>query len=332
MPITPIVFGSGRAGEAIAKSLACLNILRPDLKLLAPLTLKRGTPLIEAMGENKRVLVCIANPHGLHADAIIEANAANVSAILCEKPACINLQQVVRLRETTVKTAVLHGYRLSWGVQSLKQLIETESLGNVFSIEGRYWQSSAAEKALQPTSNSLSANWKNDIRLSGQSDAYLDLGTHMADSISFLYGENPTQIKGWRSYANAESAHRDSHAQLSFSFSNGRRGYASVSKNVHGATNQFEVTVLGTKGSASWSFLNPDEIWLGEGRNLRRITRQETSLGSGQAPYHAMGWLEGYIEIAHRLIEDAFFAKPSQYPNLQDNLNLLEVMLSAAWE
>lgn len=331
MPIHPVILGNGRAGEAIAKALASLNVLQPELQLQSPHYLKRGESVLAGGATPADVLFCIANPHALHAPAILDAERAGVAAVLCEKPSCATVEQARQLKGVRVKSAVLHGYRMAWGPQTLRQLIAGGELGDVFCVEGRYWQSSTAEKALQDVAVSPS-NWKNDVALSGPSDVLLDLGTHMVDCLNFLYGSLPENMAGWKSFSNAEAKHRDSHVWMELAYPGGKRAQASVSKNVHGATNRFEVTVMGSRGSASWAFLQPDEIWLGAGKNLRRLTRAESGLGSRQAPYHAMGWLEGYIEIARRLIDDAFFGKPSAYPTVKENAALIEQLLNVEWK
>jgi len=208
-------------------------------------------------------------------------------------------------------------------------MIDEQTFGQLIAIEGRYWQASIAERILQK-SNPVKT-WKNDPSLSGPSDTYLDVGTHWVDAVSFLFGDNPTKIEGWRSYVGATSAHRDSHVQLQIDYPNGR-AIGSISKILHGSTNHFELNIIGSNRSATWNFLRPDEIEIGEGRKRQVITRIDTVFGSKQPPHHGLGWLEGYIEIISSLIDDAIYRKVSDYPRLQPNLDLLEVMLNASWK
>jgi predicted dehydrogenase len=330
MTITPLILGSGRSGQAIAQSLACLNLLRPEMKIESPVWLVRGTSLTSERKKYPNPVLCISNPHGLHAEAILEADQAGYDAIVCEKPACVNLAELEKLRQVKTPTAILHVYRQMWGIQSIKQMLDENKFGDLISIEGRYWQASTAERALQRALTPSPKSWKDDPRLSGEYDTYLDVGTHWVDTASFLIGNSPSRINGWRSYINSESSHRDSHIQLSIDYPKGR-AFASISKTYHGATNHFEVNVIGSKMSATWEFMKPDELFIGEGRDRRVLTRKDSILGSQHPPHHGMGWLEGYIEIVSRLFSEVYLNEKKEYPRLRSNLDTLEAMLRAEW-
>jgi predicted dehydrogenase len=330
MTITPLILGNGRSGQAIAKSLACLNLIRPEMKIAMPLWLPRGASLAAERKKYEHVVLCIANPHGLHAAAILESDRAGYDAILCEKPACVSLGEVQQLRQVKTPTAILHVYRQMWGIQTIKRMLDDGKFGELISIEGRYWQASSAVRALQHGSTLSPKGWKDDPKLAGEYDTYLDVGTHWVDAASFLIGHSPNRIRGWRSYINAEASHRDSHVQISIDYPNGR-AFASISKTYHGATNHFEINVIGSKMSATWEFMNPDEIVIGEGRDRRVLTRKDSLLGSQQPPHHGMGWLEGYIEIALGLFLNVFQNQKQEYQSLVRNLDTLEAMLRAEW-
>jgi predicted dehydrogenase len=329
-PMTPLIIGTGRAGKAIAKSLAVVNILHPELGIKECVWLKRGAMLSDERKKYKQALLCVANPHGLHADAIHSADQAGFDAILCEKPACVNMEQLKKLKDVKTPTAILQVYRQTWGLQTLKKMIERQEFGELITIEGRYWHPSLAERALL-SADRLTKSWKDDIRLSGEYDTYLDLGIHWLDAVCFLYSAFNPQIHGSRSYKNAAAAHRDSHVQVTVNFSKGRGAFGSISKTVHGSPNHFEINIIGSRKYAKWEFLTADEILVGEGRNRSIITRHDSELGSKQDPHHAMGWLEGYVEIAYQLFLHVLEGKKENYPTLNENLTLLQSMFETDW-
>lgn len=148
MPITPFILGTGRSGQAIAKSLAVLSVLEPEWKLAPARFIPRGTPLKNLAQIEENPLFCIANPHGLHAKSILDAEAAGFKHILCEKPACVNPEELSLLTSVKANVAVFHGYRMMWGPQMIKRMILSGGMGRLIAIEGRYWQSSAAERAV----------------------------------------------------------------------------------------------------------------------------------------------------------------------------------------
>jgi predicted dehydrogenase len=331
-----VIVGSGFAGQAIRSAYSLLA--NQDFNQTPSVTFwERGRPLREAAQAFPNSILVVANPHGLHAQTLLEADSLGFHAILVEKPACTHLADVQTLRGIKTPTAVLHVYRQMWGLQTLKEMLTTKELGDLFAIEGRYWQSSAAERAWlaknsDPAQAPASAkSWKSDSALSGGSDVYLDLATHLMDSVTFLMGSAPTQMRTWKSYVASDASHRDNHVQISADFAGGRRAQLSASKIVHGSSNHFEINVLGSLGSATWTFENPDQIVLGRGRTTQTLVRKATSLGSGMPPYHGLGWLEGYIEIMRQvLIRISSDSKtPVTFPDLKSNLDVIEAMLKA---
>lgn len=330
MTIVPYILGSGSSAKAIAKSLSIIQILNPELKFKPLINLKRDSVLKNEIQTPSESLLCIATPHALHASRVLEADELNIRAIVCEKPSCVNLQQLNSLKKVKTPTAILHGYRQSWGIQTLKQMISNNELGEIICIEGRYWQSSAAERSLNM--KSVEKGWKDKVDLSGEYDTYLDLATHWIDASSFLLNQVPSEISGWKSYINSLSQHRDTHLQLQLKYTENKRAYCSISKTVHGAGNHFEISVIGSKKSATWVFQNPDEIILGVGSDRHIISRKEKSYGSMQAPFHGVGWLEGYIEITSALIKKSFLNQASVYPSLEENLKTMESVLNIKWQ
>jgi hypothetical protein len=112
-------------------------------------------------------------------------------------------------------------------------------------------------------------------------------------------------------------------------FANGLTAAGSFSKTIHGADNQFEVVVIGTRKSARWEFLRPDEIVIGEGNATHRLTRANTAYGSGHAAWHGLGWIEGYVEIIGNFVEGLGRPGAPRYPDLPSNLALMRVVIAA---
>src|SRR5688500_5897744 len=150
MTLTPLILGKGNAGYAIAKSIANLSILHPELGLNPVEWVARGTALTPLRSRYENPVLFIANPHGLHAEAILEAHTAGYAAIVCEKPSCVHPTQAALLADVSSRVAILHVYRHMWGPQMLKSMVQEGRFGDIIAVEGRYWQASAAERALSP--------------------------------------------------------------------------------------------------------------------------------------------------------------------------------------
>ena len=326
MKIQPFLVGSGNAGLAIAKCLAMIPLIDPSVEIAPVKKLARGEPLPKPYSGDTESLLLLANPHGLHAQYLCDGDAAGFKTIVTEKPACVTLEDIDRLQRLKATVHVCHGYRQMWGPQTLKQMITAGELGEIVAMEGRYWQSSAAQHALTATKK---PSWKDDIMLSGSFDTFVDLGAHWADLAFFLMGDTASESSGWLAYPNAAAAHRDTHAHLTLVFADGRRALASLSKSFHGMGNHLELNVLGTRQSARWSFISPDELHIARGGETRTLQRHDTKLGSRQPPFHGLGWLEGYMEILHQTVLGMSGRATAQVPTLSEHLLAMRALLTA---
>ncbi len=339
MQIQPYFLGRGAAARAIEKSLRILQVTEPALAILPSRQLDRDAELPRSPEPGTARVAILAHPHALHAAAIVAAEQAGFDFVFAEKPVVVSLAQIATLREVRVPVAVFHGYRVAWGPETLRARIAAGELGEIFAVEGRYWQSSSASLALAagtPGNTAAPGNatgpgkkWKDDEALSGPGDVLLDLAPHWVDLVSFLVGEAPATIGGRVFFANSPSPHRDTHLQLQMEFPGGVRSQASVSKTVHGAGNDLEVHVLGTRGSGSWRFLDLDHVVLGTGSESRVVARAEMRLGGQQWAFHGLGWLDGYIEVLRRGLTQLTGGTPAPYPDLASSLAVMEPLLAA---
>ncbi len=327
MRFQPFIVGSGMSSKAIAKALSVIQIVDPVLDIAAPVQIGRHEPLKGLPDSVENPLLCIGNPHGLHAKYIADGEAAGFQDIVVDKPSCVTLDEIASLREVVAQVAVLHGFRQMWGPQSIKRMLDDHEFGDIISIEGRYWQSSAADIAFGPDPP-MDKDWKSDLGLSGSYDTLIDLGTHWTDLMLFLAGARPKSARVWLSYANAIAPHRDTHAHLYFEFSEFRT-LGSISKTVHGAGNDLEFTIIGTKRAASWTVREPDEIRLSRGNQVSIVRRKSDRYGSQQPAFHGLGWLEGYTEIIHDFLLCKAGKDAPPVPTLAENLVVMEVLLAA---
>jgi predicted dehydrogenase len=330
--IQPYILGKGRAGLAIEKALLLLKTMDPELEIGSVKWLTRDNNF-SSLPENSKSVLFIANPNALHADSISKAQRAGFASVVCEKPACISLEQVKELKALNIKGAVFHIYRQMWGPQMIRKMIDGGELGELISIEGRYWHASMAQRALeissgQSTAQNFHAGWKNDKVLSGPYDTLLDLGTHWLDMTVFFMKDAPLKSDIWRSFVNSEKEHRDTHLHFQTTFPRDRRTFASLSKTIHGSSDHFEINVIGTKKSAFWNLLNNDEISVGEGRSKKTMNRTESSHGGRMPPFRGLGWLEGYIEVIRQHFRDLVTQKSEAYPTLKEALSQLEHIFS----
>ena len=310
------------------KSLAITATLHPDMALLPLTQLARGQKLDGLARENGEVPVLfIANPHGLHARYLKEADAAGFRHIIVEKPVCVSFEELSSLKSLRANVSVCHGYRQMWGPQLVKEMLGSGELGEIISVEGRYWQSSAAQKSVEAPGPSSS--WKNDVSLNGNSDTLVDLGAHWVDLMLFFADEAPFETVVWKSFLNAEASHRDTHVHLALDFRHLGRTLGSLSKTAHGEGNHLEFHVIGAKSSVAWTFQDADSLRLGRGGESRTISRKrDRPEVSGQPPFHGLGWLEGYLNIISLTLLSINDGKSPRVPTLPESLRTMQVLLS----
>ncbi len=324
--INPVLVGRGMAGRAIQKSLAIVSQTDRELELLPCRQVERDSPLSSYIyGETGNVLF-LANPSALHTASILQGVKAGYSAIAAEKPVCVIPEDIESLKGLETFVSVYHGYRAMWGTRTIKAMIDSGELGEVFSFESRYWQSSSAQRTLNETPGH---SWKNSPELSGPYDVLTDLGSHVVDICLHLMADTPVQTQCRLSYRNAAAAHRDTHVHLCLDFPGDRHAMASISKTLHGASNDFEYTVVGTKGAATWRFMRPDEVEIGTGNRKRVMPREIRDASSGSVPFHGMGWLEGYVAITHQTLRHVAGLHVSPIPVLPEALAAMDALLNA---
>jgi predicted dehydrogenase len=326
MLINTVVIGRGMAGQAMLRGVAVAGLMHPELGIRPILQAARARPLNELSRGLENPVLLVANPHALHAPAIIEGEKAGFKAIIAEKPACVSPEQLTALQNIRIPVSICHGYRVMWGPRTVQQMIAANELGQIIALDGRCWSSAAAQWALDPSPRDRL--WKNDPILSGPSDALIDNASHWIDLATYLMGEPAQRGNVWLSYINAEAPHRDTHVHLDLVFSGARRARASVSKTVHGAANDLEFTVIGSRRSATWAFSRPDLIEVGDGAERKVIHRKDTSMGSGSRPFHGLGWLEGYVEIIRQTLLGLAGKSTAAVPTLAEGLQVMNTIFS----
>lgn len=322
--IKTYILGSGSASQAIQKSLGVLDVLYPSWGIQKPVIIDRKTKL-SSLNPDQNSVLFLANPHALHTPRILEAERAGFKWVITEKPAAVNIEQIQQLSQVKIPVAVYHGYRQTWGIQTIKKYLVEGELGQWATLEGRYWQSSMGEKKL---SGDSSQSWKDQSELSGSFDVLLDLGTHWTDLVFFLVGA-PTKGKVWMSYLNSITPHRDTTNFIEMEYGKSQRVFGSVSKAHHGSGNDLELVLTGEKKTLKWKLSQPDELEVGEGNKTTQLHRNTLKFGSQQWPFHAMGWLEGYVEITKQYFHQMRGENFEPYPNLQDQIAVVGFLLKS---
>jgi len=311
-----LIAGSGMAGKALAQAFRWVAADQ-GVELVAPRWIGRDEVISNTSDTS---IVCIAGPHRLHAPRLLEIRDLP-GTVVCEKPAAVTLADVDALSAYPRDVAICHGYRMLWGPRELRRRVRSGDIGELVSLEGRYWQCSAAAAARRDS-------WKDDQQLNGAYDTLMDLATHWLDIACYIFDDYAPRVDLRLGYGNANSAHRDTHVLLQTMWDAGP-GLASVSKTAHGCGNDLEFHVIGTKARLSWAFSDPDVLWVAEGNNERRVVSEDKAR-SGMRPFHGLGWMEGYVAIAESVLARMRGLPAERVPSLPESLAISRLLIGAA--
>lgn len=215
----------------------------------------------EALLENevKNVdAVVILTPTPNHYEMIMKALDLGYS-VISEKALATTYQEGLeitkKVEEKKAFFAVTHNYTGYPMLRELQSMIQNDKLGKITNINIEMPQESFARlvNGNKPTPQS----WRlTDGKIPGVS---LDLGAHLQHMVYFLTNENPTELVadetsfGWfpQVVDNVSCIAR---------YESGMRCQMWFGKSAIGHRNGLRVRVYGTKGSAEWFQMNPEEL------------------------------------------------------------------------
>ncbi len=189
--VAVIGLGIGRRHIQAYQSLpgvAVVAIVSRDEKVREKVRQEFGVPFAfsdykQALTRDDIDLVSICTPDRLHAEQALFALEAG-KHVLCEKPMTTRLADAARLaqkvKETGLKFMVGHNYRFIPQFAQVKQLVDSDTLGDLFYGESSYIQDLYFMEKLDPD------YW----RLKDPQDFYLGGAIHNVDLLRWIVGEN----------------------------------------------------------------------------------------------------------------------------------------------
>ncbi len=202
--------------------------------------------------------VVILTPTPNHYEMIMKALDLGYS-VISEKALATTYQEGLeitkKVEEKKAFFAVTHNYTGYPMLRELQNMIQNDKLGKITNINIEMPQESFARlvNGNKPTPQS----WRlTDGKIPGVS---LDLGAHLQHMVYFLTNENPTELVadetsfGWfpQVVDNVSCIAR---------YESGMRCQMWFGKSAIGHRNGLRVRVYGTKGSAEWFQMNPEEL------------------------------------------------------------------------
>lgn len=129
-------------------------------------------------------IVDVASPGHLHAPMVIEAAKAG-KHIICEKPLANTLKEAEAMLAAAKKAGIKHmcgfTYRFNPAIQTIKKMIDSGELGDIFHVRACYQQDWIVDPEFP-------VNWRLQKKTAG-SGALGDIGAHIVDMTQFLVGD-----------------------------------------------------------------------------------------------------------------------------------------------
>lgn len=226
--------------------------------------------------------VHICTPNSMHYEMAMYAMEKGVS-VLCEKPLTVTAEEARKLRdyarEHNIVTCVNFNLRLNPQVVQMKEMVRAGDVGAIRSVHGSYLQ----DWLFYDTDYS----WRLDPKLSGQSCAFADIGSHWIDMVETIIGQKAVEV-----FADFETIHKtrkkplkpidtysgmalrpedyqeipvsvEDYCTVLFHFDGGAKGVCTISQAYAGRKNQTIISVSGSKASLHWDSELGNELWMG---------------------------------------------------------------------
>jgi predicted dehydrogenase len=219
----------------------------------------------EMMGQEDLNAIYIATPPSSHKDYAIAALAKGFN-VYVEKPVTRNAEEAreiaaaLRLHPEQ-KLTVAHYRRAVPMFLKVKQLLESELIGEIRTVQIRMWQS--RKPALVA---SVKDNWRVQPEFSG-GGYFHDLAPHQLDLMLFYFG-TPTYYKGFSLNQSCSTA-ADDHVCGQILFKNNVVVNGSWCFNVAESETTDSCEIIGTKGKITFPFFGNYLHWKTEGEEQK---------------------------------------------------------------
>jgi predicted dehydrogenase len=203
--------------------------------------------------EDRMDFVVIVTPNHMHLPpALLALNTG--FHVLSDKPATLNYNEVVVLKDAVEKSGLLYGLTHTYlGYPMVKQakfMVKSGCLGKVRKILVEYPQGWLSQN-IERSANNKQAEWRTDPARSGISGCMGDIGTHAHSLVEYISGNIMTQVCADLNIF-VEGRMLDDDGSLLFRMDNGAKGVLTASQICAGEDNNLTIKIYGEKGGIEW--------------------------------------------------------------------------------
>jgi len=243
--------------------------------------------------------VAIVTPNHLHFP-VAEAALRGGFHVLSDKPATLNLAEVLRLRDIVAETGLLYGLTHTYTgyplVKEARTRIAAGELGEIRRIVVEYTQGWLADPV--EAGDNKQAAWRLDPARSGASCCMGDIGVHAANLAEYVSGLAISALCADLA-AMVPGRTLDDDGAVLLRFDNGARGVLLASQVSTGEENDLTLRVYGERGGLEWRQQEPNSLWLKWPDRPAQMLRAGGAYLGALATANTrtpMGHPEGYLE------------------------------------
>jgi predicted dehydrogenase len=297
--------------------------------------------------------VHICTPNAQHFPMAKDALLAG-KHVVCEKPLGTSVEEGEELaalaHQKKLRNCVCHNLRYYPMVQQMRQMRADGDLGEVFIVQGTYFQ----DWLLYDTD----WNWRVDAAAGGPSRCMADIGSHWFDM-----AEHVTELRVTSLCADLQTFHAtrkrpkgqvetfayktlnpedyvetavdtEDFGAVVFRMGTRARGTMSASQVSAGRKNRLAIEIYGSKASVAWSQERPDELWVGHrDKGNETLIKDPSLLGPKAQTYadlpggHSEGYDDTFKQVFRRFYSS--IAAPdgaAEYPQFADGSRQLSIL------
>ena len=220
--------------------------------------------IIMAEAESKRFdrldFIIVATPNTSHYD-ICKLFLERGFNVVCDKPLATDafkaeeLSALAAAKGLTCMTT--YTFLGSKGIHALKSLYENGRVGKAYYIYLRYLRGVRLGQVMEDPRSV----WRFNADLSGRAGAIGDLGSHLESLARFVTGD-PIESVIARLVNEPNGIELDSAATVIFKTKSGLNGSMQIAQLACGYENEVTLELWCERGSLSWSFSDPESVWI----------------------------------------------------------------------